>query len=149
MGNESDLKLIAPAWSGVICKDTAAGAAAAILSVKGAAVPPAAVEFCTVIAAVPVDAMLLAGTCARSSSSETYVVGSAVPFQLTKADGRKPWPSTVRTNDGPPAVAMLGSMEFEASAGSGWTVNETGADTRASDAAPVATVTEIVPAFST
>ena len=44
---------------------------------------------------------------------------------------------------------MLGMMEFEATAGSGWTVNETAADTRASEAELVATVTGTAPAFIT
>jgi len=84
----------------------------AMVSVTGVDAAPEHVEFTTVIEAVPALAMRMAGTVAVSCVEETYVVASAVPFQLTVDVETKFVPFTVNVNCGPPGVTQAGSMEL-------------------------------------
>jgi hypothetical protein len=71
------------------------------------ATPAVPVVVVTVTLAVPGIAIRPAGTLAVNRVPLTYVVASAVPFQLTVAPGTKfvPMPLTVRVNAAPPATA--------------------------------------------
>src|SRR5258708_3316523 len=64
--------------------------------------------FTTVMAAVPADVMLLAGTEAVTTEADTNVVVRAAPFQVTAQPLTNPDPFTVSVNVGPPTVALEG-----------------------------------------
>ena len=66
----------------------------------------------TVTCAVPAAAIRLAGTCAVSCVAETKVVVRFVPFQLTTEAEMKFVPCIVNVKAAPPAVAVLGEIEF-------------------------------------
>src|SRR5436190_2004080 len=83
----------------------------AMVSVAGVDVAPEHVGFTTVIEAVPVLAMRMAGTVAVSCVAETNVVVSVVPFHFTIEVETKFVPFTVNVNCVPPAVAQLGLSE--------------------------------------
>ena len=75
-------------------------------------VAPHGAGFTTVIVAVPVVAMLLAGTVAVSCVEETNVVVSGAPFQFTVEVETKFVPFTVNVKSGPPAPTQLGLIEL-------------------------------------
>jgi hypothetical protein len=115
-----------------------------------AEVPP---EFVTVTLAVPTLAMSLAGTAAVSCVVLTYVVVSAVPFQLSVAPETKFVPVTVSVKAAPPAVAVVGEsvvmVGVELLTVKGWPLLGTPptVTTTLPVIAPVGTVATIAPGF--
>lgn len=108
----------------------------------GEDVPPPGAGFATVTAAVPVDAMSLAGTVAVSLMALTNVVVSAELFHCTVEVFTKFEPFTVSVKPAPPTMALVG--ERLAAAGTGLSiVNVNGLDTLPPG---IITVTSAVPA---
>src|ERR1700722_10830791 len=94
-----------------------------MLTGKAAVLTPA--PFWTVIDAEPGAAISAAGTVARSTELDTWLVARAVPFHLMTAFGANDSPSTVKAKSLPPAVMMLGNTEFSVNGGTGATVKFT------------------------
>jgi hypothetical protein len=72
-------------------------------------VPPPGVGFVTVMEAVPVAAMSVAGIAAVRRELLTKVVGRGLPFQFTTEVETKPVPFTVSVNPGPPGPTLGGT----------------------------------------
>src|SRR6202166_1688505 len=114
-----------PAWSGVICRATASGAGFWMLTGKAAEVTAVPLGFWTVTDADPAVAISVAGTDARSTVLDTWLVVRAVPFHRITALDAKDSPTAVSVRSLPPAVMTLGNTEFSLSGGTGATVKFT------------------------
>jgi hypothetical protein len=96
-----------------------------MLTGKAAELPPVPLEFWTVIDADPGVAISAAGTVARSTELDTWLVARAAPFHWITALGANDSPTAVSVKSLPPPVMMLGNTEFSVSGGTGATVKFT------------------------
>src|SRR3984957_13337603 len=94
-----------------------------MLTGKAAVLTPA--PFWTVIDAAPGAAISVAGTVARSTELDTWLVVRAVPFQSITAFGANDSPNAVNVKSLPPLVMTLGNTEFRVNGGTGATVKFT------------------------
>src|ERR1700719_3502591 len=96
-----------------------------MLTGKAAEVPLVPLEFWTVIDADPAVVISAAGTVARSSELDTWLVARAMPFHLITAFGANDRPNAVNVKSLPPLVMMPGNTEFSVNGGTGATVKFT------------------------
>src|SRR5450432_67557 len=95
----------------------AVGTGLLMLKVSGPELPPPGAGLDTVTVAVPAVAMSAAGTVAVTLVLLTNVVVRLPPFHFTTLPCTKLVPFTVRVNDAPPAVALLGESEVAVGTG--------------------------------
>src|SRR5262249_16619065 len=80
-------------------------------------VPPPGAGVCTVICAVPAEAMSAGDIAACSCVALTIVVGRAAPFHCTADDAMKLLPFTVSVKPAPPATTRPGASDVAAGIG--------------------------------